>query len=244
MQNYKVSLVIGILTIICCTDMCTMGYTVRRQKHRMTLKPERELTEKLMTDIPEDLMEKIKRNLDKNIKLSSPNSNESITKSNNKRYGISGMTKPSNRRNILLYNEQSRNVVKMKKTGVLLGTRNFHDPDAVFVIESMKRGVVRLKGKRANKYICINEKGKIVVLENSQRGKPDCFLRQYLEENYNHLFWSYPFSSNEKGENGWFLALKKNGKKMRKPLHTRLGDRETMFQVHFLNDSTFKVDGS
>lgn len=108
--------------------MCTMGYTVRRQKHRMTLKPERELTEKLMTDIPEDLMEKIKKNLDKNIKLPS----ESITKSNNKRYGISDMTKPTNRRNILLYNEQSRYVVKMKKTGVLLGTRDFHDPDGRF----------------------------------------------------------------------------------------------------------------
>ena len=43
------------------------------------------------------------------------------------------------------------------------------------------------------------------------------------------------YSKKTDGENGWFLALKRNGK-IRKPANTKIGDRQTMFFVHRADD--------
>eukprot|EP00111_Clytia_hemisphaerica_P021748 TCONS_00063950-protein len=122
--------------------------------------------------------------------------------------------------------------LRMGPNGELGGTRKMKDKHVIFVIERMSKDAVRLKGEAANKYICINKRRKLFTRE-----KPNskCLLRSYLEENHYELFWSYMYSKKTDGENGWFLALKRNGK-IRKPANTKIGDRQTMFFVHRADD--------
>lgn len=122
--------------------------------------------------------------------------------------------------------------LRMDPDGSLGGTKDMQDKNVVFIVERMSKDAVRLKGEAANKYICITKKQKIITKENPNS---KCLLRSYLEENHYELFWSYSYSKKTDGEDGWFLALKHNGK-VRKPSKTKLGDEQTMFFVYRADD--------
>ena len=77
----------------------------------------------------------------------------------------------------------------------------------------------------------------ISSFQQQKRPLQRCLLGNYLEENNLALFWSAKYSTKKDGENGWLLALKKN-RKMKQPNNTHIGDPETQFWVHHINDIT------
>ncbi|AWP11688.1 Fibroblast growth factor [Scophthalmus maximus] len=92
---------------------------------------------------------------------------------------------------------------------------------ALLVVETETFGShIRIKGKESDHYICMNEKGKIVVRPDGR--KQECvFVEEFLENNYTALV-----SAKYKG---WYLGFNRKGR-------PKKGSRTTQRQqeVHFM----------
>nr|BCZ20073.1 fibroblast growth factor 17-like protein [Cladonema pacificum] len=197
--------------------------------------PDKNILNMLSTDSPRELLRRLKNNIrqiERDGRTTPPTKIKGryVRDENINLYSI--MATPTNVRRVYI-KSKSGMYLQINNQGVLCGGRKINK-NVVFIIESMSRGVVRLRGEKSGKYICINRNKRIVL---KSKAVAKCLLQQYMEENNYVLFWSKMFSKSIDGENGWFLALRHNGK-IKIPEKTRLGERSTMFHVHHVYDTT------
>jgi len=227
---YRLFILLNTLSTVYCSLFQRNFHTTPSTKSK------KDILNMLSTDNPIALLNRLKNNIkrleagdDAKLDLIKDKSRY-IKKSKINIYSI--MATPTNARRVYL-RSKTNFYLQMNKRGELNGTRQINE-NVIFIMESMSKGVIRLKGEASGKYICMNRSQRIVI---KSKAAPKCLLRQYLEENNYVLFWSKIFSTEIAGENGWFLALRPNGK-MKSPKNTRLGDKSTMFHIHHVDNTT------
>ncbi|XP_065668483.1 fibroblast growth factor 8 [Hydra vulgaris] len=219
---------LGVCLILCCPNLWTMSLVIPR-KHRIHTPSLIDIheTPKKNEIVPTANLEELSNITKKDDTKEMTSDQPSQDATSLDRILNTILSDKTNARKVYLRSKIKGFYLKMNNDGHLSGTHDISDKKAIFIIETMTRGVVRIKSESTGKYICINQNGKLVT-----KAKPilKCLLRQYFEENYYHIFWSYKYSRVSDGESGWLLALRDNGK-IKRPSKTKLGDNSTFFFI-------------
>lgn len=105
-------------------------------------------------------------------------------------------------------------------TGKVYGTREPYSEEAVLEVSSHAPGEVRIKGKSAQMYVAMNERGRIYA-EADPESPNTVFIEKYEDG------WNY-YVSKVHEDKVWFLGIKKSGKP-KKGDKTRHGQKAVKF---------------
>ncbi|XP_028932586.1 fibroblast growth factor 2 [Ornithorhynchus anatinus] len=117
-----------------------------------------------------------------------------------------------------LYCKNGGFFLRIQPDGRVDGVREKSDPHIKLQLQAEERGVVSIKGVGANRYLAMNEDGRLSALKWATE---ECFFFERLESNNYNTYQSRKHSN-------WYVALKRTGQCKLGP-QTRPGQKAILF---------------
>ncbi|KAK9398892.1 fibroblast growth factor 2 [Crotalus adamanteus] len=100
-----------------------------------------------------------------------------------------------------LYCKNGGFFLRINPDGRVDGVREKSDPHIKLILQAEERGVVSIKGIRANRFLAMNEDGRLLALKYVT---DECFFFERLESNNYNTYRSRKYCD-------WYIALKRTG---------------------------------
>uniref|UniRef100_A0A914WVD3 Fibroblast growth factor n=1 Tax=Plectus sambesii TaxID=2011161 RepID=A0A914WVD3_9BILA len=126
----------------------------------------------------------------------------------------------------------------MKKHSLITGTRQENSPFSVLEFLSVAFGLVSIRGKESQRYLCMDSKGRLYGAA-PQNYSTECVFMEEMLENYYNLYSSCAYGQRKRR---WYVALKKSGRPRRGKKSRKRRKSSHFLVVHF--DGTRMMSGS
>ncbi|CAB3991582.1 fibroblast growth factor 1-like isoform X2 [Paramuricea clavata] len=153
-----------------------------------------------------------------------PSHRQNILKVHNFSHNALKLNTPTNSRKYVLWSRNGHVYLQANKN-LTPGTNRTRGPRAMFVGEMMATGIVRLRNTATNRYLAINQRGRLLL---QRKANDDCLFREGIGEQSFNTYASYKYYKTQKFD--IFIAVKYGGD-IKSPVSTGIGQKAIMFNT-------------